>query len=1501
MRFLTTNVVACLLAGVFCVLSTRSAAQTMEATGGDVLPFTPENLISKVFLGDGVTVTDIQYSGAKSAVGFFDRGQSAIGIEKGIVLTTGSAAKVTGKGADGAQDNNDHQQIYQTEPDLKQIANGAPLRNVSKYTIKFIPTADTLRFRYVFASEEYPEFVCSEFNDVFGFFISGPGINGAFENGGENIAKIPGTNLPVAINFVNNGQVGVWGDTDNCKLPFGSLDYKSLFNSNANSNFQPVYDGFTNVFTAQAIVVPCQEYTIKLTVADVSDEGYDSGVFLEAKSFGTRQITVSSDTYSPDGVVTEGCTEGYVTLKLSDVSTVDQTISYNVFGTAENGVDYERLSGMLTIPAGQLEGRIEIKAKDDGILELVESVYIDVAKDKCTRDTIAIFIKDNELHPPFINDTIICPAEPVTFDATVTNDRTSASFFENNQLVAITPHNTTVTSDIEVENVFPPQLTDGIIESVCLDIQHNNPEDLDIYLRAPNGNFILLSSDNGTSATNYQNTCFSVDATQLIQNNNGSLNGDFQPEESWSRLWETSCPTNGTWTLLVRDDKVGSTGLLKNWSISFHPGYQLTYEWLKGPGITCNDCPIITVQPEQTTEYQILVTDSYGCFSADTAIVSTDSAPLSPIITCTDASANSITFSWDAMQDIMNYEVRLDGGNWINVDASETSYFVDNLTPNVQYTLDIRAIGDCEGAIASSSCTTVECPISGISASVTKPISCFGLSDAEILIDNPNQTFVFDYVLNNDQTNQTGIFTQLSAGDYVITVSINGGCPTDILINIPEPAAIELTAQIEEFITCYGRSDGVVSAAANGGTAPFSFDWEDGTQADTLKNLGEGTYSVIVSDTNGCQNDTTITLSQPEELFAEINSKDVTCYGAEDGNAIILSTGGTAPYQYEWEGGQTIKELKDLEGGDYKYTVTDANGCAIDGTVEIQENPQLILDLGFKEPTCFGKTDGVIETKVQGGTGNYSFEWNAGQNTQAIDNLSIGDYTVIVTDTDNCKETISIQLTEPQKITIDFAKTPAKCASSNDGSASLIINGGMPTYDISWSDGSQLIQRTDLAGGDYLVTVTDANNCKEEQALNIPAPQPIVLQSEVDDVKCFGDSTGIINVTPSGGVGTYDFDWKNGIGSNNSISNLKAGVYELEVTDDNGCADNFEIEISQPEQIVSNEDITHITCFGKRDGRIETKLVGGVGAHSIAWNADGGTLGNDNYVEFLKAGIYELYANDENGCIFKKDIEIIQPDELIAYEEVFPISCIDRIDGEIMVEVEGGTAPYTLKVNDQISEFRHIRNLEEGEYQIQVIDANNCVFESESILMEMSNPLSVNLGQDTIVVFGTTIEFMPEIDLLYPIQNYDWSPIEQDVLSCIDCENPQLIAKEQIAVKLRVTDEKGCTAEDIVNVFVKNEVSVYVPSAFSPNQDGANDKHWVHGKEGTVVKNYRIYDRWGELVYEEKDFNVNDTAAGWDGTFRSKNMSSGVYIWYVEVRYENGSTEVLKGDVTLIR
>ena len=298
---------AVLLCGFFfCVSHSLLVAQTLQVTGANTPPFTPTNLIQNIFLGEGVEVTNINYTGDPIAVGYFTGGQTAVGIDRGIVLTSGRAAGTNtafGAADDGSDFASNANSGGAVEPNLGTLVN-VPLEDVAVYTISFIPTSDTLRFRYCFASEEYPEFACSTFNDVFGFFIQGPGYPVP-----TNIAIIPGTNLPVTINNIHPA---------NAAYPNCNPVNAQYYNNNNNSSMQPVYDGFTDVFIAQAIVVPCQEYTIKLAIADASDQVYDSGVFLEAKSFGTGSLRAEVATVSLDGTITEGCATGTITFSLPD-------------------------------------------------------------------------------------------------------------------------------------------------------------------------------------------------------------------------------------------------------------------------------------------------------------------------------------------------------------------------------------------------------------------------------------------------------------------------------------------------------------------------------------------------------------------------------------------------------------------------------------------------------------------------------------------------------------------------------------------------------------------------------------------------------------------------------------------------------------------------------------------------------------------------------------------------------------------------------------------------------------------------------------------------------------------------------------------------------------------------------------------------------------------------------------------------------------------------------
>ncbi|MFK7810602.1 MAG: choice-of-anchor L domain-containing protein, partial [Saprospiraceae bacterium] len=404
-----------LLAILFTTTLSASLFAQLEVEPTGTL-FTPENLISNVFLGDGVEVSNITFQGEDVAVGYFTNGLDDVGMDRGIVMSSGAATTAaTANNGGGTTGGTSGSTV--NDPDVNAIMNGNNAQDVALYEITFVPINDTLRFKYSWASEEYPEYACSGFNDAFGFFISGPGINGPFENNGQNIAFIPDpsdpsgttfTDLPVTINNVNPGVVGANGTLVNCTPPNGSLAYGEYYNDNSGS-MTLTYDGILDVFIAQVVVIPCEEYTIKLAVADAGDTAFDSAVFLEAKSFGTGSLEVEINTVSLDGTLAEGCTPGMLSFSLPNPVEADLFIDYTIFGTAENGVDYEFIPEDLFIAAGDSSVSVPINVFEDGITEGIETLGIDVQSDPCNRDTFYLYITETELVPPELqNDTTIC-------------------------------------------------------------------------------------------------------------------------------------------------------------------------------------------------------------------------------------------------------------------------------------------------------------------------------------------------------------------------------------------------------------------------------------------------------------------------------------------------------------------------------------------------------------------------------------------------------------------------------------------------------------------------------------------------------------------------------------------------------------------------------------------------------------------------------------------------------------------------------------------------------------------------------------------------------------------------------------------------------------------------------------------------------------------------------------------------------------------------------------
>lgn len=411
---------------------TSSAQLTVSQTG------TVAQWVQNVLIGPGITVSNVTYTGDPLAIGTFATGTNAtnLGFTGGIIMTSGKATNAIGPNNSGSTTYNS---TGLSDANLAASIN-TPLSNVKDAAVlefDFIPVSDTVKFRYVFGSEEYDEFVGSSYNDVFGFFVSGLNPYGGFYTN-KNIALIPNTLTPVSINNVNNGSSNM-GPCNNC----------AYYSSNSSGQWIQ-YDGLTVVLTAWIKVIPCFTYHIKLAIADVGDESYDSGVFLEANSFMSNSVVIDQNTSNTiDTSAIEGCNDAIITFRIPHPITTNTIINYLPTGTAINGVDYTQIPNQVIIPAGQDSVILVIHPILDGIIEPYEYVKLIVNTSSCTYDTVIVFIKDNQPTIPSLpSDTVLCDSTTIPIAVSATGGYSPYSYLWSNgdtsQVISVTPTTTTL-------------------------------------------------------------------------------------------------------------------------------------------------------------------------------------------------------------------------------------------------------------------------------------------------------------------------------------------------------------------------------------------------------------------------------------------------------------------------------------------------------------------------------------------------------------------------------------------------------------------------------------------------------------------------------------------------------------------------------------------------------------------------------------------------------------------------------------------------------------------------------------------------------------------------------------------------------------------------------------------------------------------------------------------------------------------------------------------------
>ncbi len=517
-----------------------------------------------------------------------------------------------------------------------------------------------------------------------------------------------------------------------------------------------------------------------------------------------------------------------------------------------------------------------------------------------------------------------------------------------------------------------------------------------------------------------------------------------------------------------------------------------------------------------------------------------------------------------------------------------------------------------------------------LTASADSHVSCQGGTDggASVMVSGGTDPYTYSWVTGS----VTSSVVDLTAGTYTLTVTDANGCTMAAEVDVSEPDALTLTAGVEQNVSCFGGTDGGAHVAVTGGSGPYTYLWDMGSETSTVQDLSAGTYTVTVTDANGCVEVADVGVSEPEELVLTTGvDQDVSCKGGADGAASVVASGGTDPYVYMWETGSETSTVQDLSAGTYTVTVTDTNGCTKAATVDVTEPDALVLTAGVEQDvSCQGGTDGGASVEVTGGTGPYTYLWDTGSVTSTVQDLSAGTYTVTVTDVNGCTGATTVNVSEPSAISIEIIDIlTVRCHGESNGSITIEAEGGNGTFTFLWNTGETTPMISGLIAGPYSITVSDGNGCTSEQEAIMSEPEVLdVTIINKSDASCFGASDGSIEVSQSGGTAPYTLVWNTGDVSH-VINDLPAGDYEVTVTDANGCSAILPVGIAEPEMLMLTFSATP-SQSNMADGTASVEVSGGVMPYTFLWDDPNGQ--NTSEITGLAPGMYSVTVTDANGC-----------------------------------------------------------------------------------------------------------------------------------------------------------------------------------------------------------------------------------------------------------------------------
>ena len=766
--------------------------------------------------------------------------------------------------------------------------------------------------------------------------------------------------------------------------------------------------------------------------------------------------------------------------------------------------------------------------------------------------------------------------------------------------------------------------------------------------------------------------------------------------------------------------------------------------------------------------YLVNVSDASGC-NAQTTVQIVGPDELLANFTTTDASCGASSGS---------ASISVTGGTlpyfylW---DTGESTSAVNNLAPGSISVLVSDASG-CQRSF-SSSILAVSAPVSSID--ILEPISCFAGSNAEIEV-NSNASISVVWENGSTSLNRSG----LSAGTYTAFISDPGGCLDTLTLTLAEPS--QLTASVTTTNATCSSSDGTAEVQASGGTIPYSYTWSNGSSQVTESNLPAGTIDVVVTDANQCALQVQATIGMNSPLtWTQVIHQDATCFGGNEGSALVQVAGNTGGLTYTWlPNVSSTGSATNLISGVYSVIVTDAAGCSLDTFLTISEPSPIQVSVLTQDANCFGEASGSAEVFVSGGTFPYTYQLNGAAVGSQLANLNAGVYQVVINDINNCNTSSSFTVEQPALIDIQIAVQVSTCGLPN-GQMEAFVTGGTAPYSYAWNTGSTSSLLQGINAGTYQLEVTDSHGCFGQLSKTFTDPgAPSIMNVQVQDAKCYGESTGQISIGATGGNAPYSVIWSNGE-TGALVSNLVAGTYSVILTDAVGCIDSLSLTVGQPAELTLSTFSQAVSCFGLSDGAIQAIGLGGTSPYTItAVNESGMAVPN---LTQLTSGVYTLSATDVQGCLATAEDSVTEPAPLFVELITSDVTCNGASNGMVTALTQGGTIPY-LYAWTSVQGLVDTSSMSAGWYQLSLLDGQGCLIEESFYIDE---PEALNL-----LVYGpSAVCAEQQVNLELFAQNgfgdyaFSWDGGQSF------SQQTSFTAVSDTTLIAQVTDENGCLFE----------------------------------------------------------------------------------------------------------